>query len=136
MTYTNASPQQVQISSQICFGLSQNNNTVLQNYNEVSTTTALFQGSIDVPVPANSTNNAFNLATLFPVANTPLLWGIQDISNPGTQVNVGLSSSGPRFNLNPNGYLTARVNGGAPTIYIDNPSMSNGAIIQLFLLSN
>jgi hypothetical protein len=135
-TYTNAAPQQVQINSQIVFGLAQNNNTVLQNYIEPNTTTALFPGMLLVVVPANSTNNAYNLATLFPLANTPIMWGIMDVSNPGQQINVGLAASGQRFMLNPNGYLTARVNGGAPTLYIDNPSASVNALIQLFMLSN
>jgi len=135
-TYSNAAPQQVQINSQICFGLSQNNNTVLQNYIEPNTTTALFQATLVVVVTANTTNNTYNLATLFPVANTPILWGMEDISSPGQQVNWGLASGGQRFNMAPNGYFVCRVAGGAPTLYIDNPSMSVNALIQLFVISN
>lgn len=133
---TNATAQQVQINSQIIFGLSQNNNSVLQNYIEPNTTTALFAGSLPVVVPADSVNNEYNLSTLFPLANSPILWGLEDKSNPGQQVNVGLTASGPRFFINPNGYLTARVNGGAPILYIDNPSANSAALLMLFMMSN
>jgi hypothetical protein len=135
-SYTNATSQQVQINSQIIFGLAQNNNTVLLNYIEPDTTMALFSGSLVVVVPPNTNNNTYNLTTLFPVANTPILWGMVDISNPGQQVNWGLASSGARFDMNPNGFFVCRVNGSAPTLYIDNPSASVDALIQLFVLSN
>lgn len=135
-SYTNAAAQQVQINSQVVYGLSENNNTVLQNYIEPSTTTALFQGSIVVVVTANTTNNTYNLATLFPVANTPIFWGVMDISTPGQQVNIGLASGGARFSVSPNGFINVRTNGAFPTLYIDNPSASTNAILQIYMLSN
>lgn len=137
MANTNATPQQIQINAQACFGLSQSTNNLVVNYQEPNTTTALFKGIEELSIPANTVNNTINLANYFTAINTALLWGLQDISNPGQQVNIGMASSGTRFSMAPSGFFLIRVNGGSsPILYIDNPSLTTSAILQLIVLAN
>ena len=133
---TNTTPQQVEINAQVNWGLSEFTSSLLLNYQEPNTTTALFSATITVVVPINTTNNAYNLATLFPADNSPLLFGLADLSQPGQQLNWGLASSDGRFQMAPGGFALMRVNGGAPTIYVDNPSTTQPAVLQIFSLSN
>jgi hypothetical protein len=131
-----ATAQQIQLSTQVIFGMQQQYSSPIFNYTEPSTTTAQYFGNTTVSIPANSTNNVINTATLFPAWNTPVCIGIAEITTPSLNLNVGLSSGGPRFQLAPGGYLVYRSNGGLPSIYVDNPSASSAALVQVFGLSN
>lgn len=131
-----ASPQNVQIGVQAVFGQQQTYPYQLFQYVEPSTTTCQFGTSTIVKIPANSTNNAINTATLFPGLTTPVLWGIADVTYPPLGMNVGLSSGGARQNMAPQGFWITRVQSGFPTFYVDNPSASNAGLIQVFTLSN
>lgn len=128
--------QNIQLGAQMVMGMqSQYPNTLFQ-YQEPVTTTAQFQGSTIVSVPANTTNNQINTATLFPGCVTPVAIGVQEMTNPGLQVNVGLSSSDTRLQIAPGGFILLRLNGGFPTFYVDNPSVSSPALVRVFILSN
>lgn len=136
MTNTNATPEQITINTQINFGLTDFANTLLLNYQEPNTTTCLFQLSQNFIAVANTVNQVIDLATMFSSINTAVLYGIVDISNPGQQVNIGMASSGSRFNMNPGGFFLVRANGSSPTLFVDNPSSSVNAILQVFCLAN
>ena len=133
---TNTTAQQVEINAQVNWGLSEFANSLLLNYQEPNTTTALFNSSITVVVPAATNNYQVNLATTFPFLNDAIVYGIKDMSNPGQQVDIGLASSGQRFSMAPGGFFVIRVDGSAPTLYIDNPSVSDAAILQVFTMGN
>jgi hypothetical protein len=77
-----------------------------------------------------------NTATLFPGFVTPVCFGVQEITSPSRELNFGLSSGGPRINLSSGGFIIVRTRSGSPTFYIDNPSLSNDAVIRVFGLSN
>ena len=121
---------------QAAYGLGYQSNSVLMNYCEPGTTQSLFGNSNTVFVPANTTGQAINLATMFPNINSALLWGIQDISNPGQLVSIGMAANGSRYTLAPGGFQVTRVSGSAPTLYVDNPSTNNYAILKVFCLAN
>ena len=133
---TNANPQQVEVNAEVSFGLGYGTNTNLLNYVEPGTTTCLFNGSTTIFIPASTTNQAVNLATLFPYINTPVLWGWKDISSPGQAVTWSLTSSGATMNQAAGGFCLFRVNGNAPTVYFNNTSMTEPAILQVFMLAN
>lgn len=133
---TNASSQQIEINAQTQFGLSYSGNTSLMNYVEPGTTTSRFGLSTTVFVAPSTTDQQINLATLFPFINSAQLWGMQDISNPGQQLNWGLASGGQRFQMNPGGFFECRVTGSAPILYIDNPSSSSYVILKVFCIAN
>jgi hypothetical protein len=136
---TNAQPQQFQCSAQVNFGLSDQSNSLLLNYQEPNGNTALYQFTQTQFVPANSTNNAYNLASMFAASNTPAVIGWYDASNPGQQMNWGMQSGGSRFDMNLNGFTLLRVTNATatlPTIYVDNPSPGNVGILVFFCISN
>ena len=140
MSNTNLTAQQVVISAQVNFGLSDFANALILNYQEPNTTTCLsYAATAPQVVLANTNNVAFNLQSIFSAINTAVLIGFVDISNPGQQVNWGLASSGPRFYQNPSGFTLIRTNQAIatlPTVYIDNPSANMNALLQFFCLAN
>lgn len=127
---------QVQISSQLCFGIQNQYPNILLQYQEPSTTTAQFVGSTTVVIPANTANNTIDTATLFPGFQTPVAFGIQEITNPSLPVNIGLDSSGARLQMAPGGFMVFRVAGGTPTFYVDNPSLTTAAVVTIVGISN
>ncbi len=127
--------QNVQISSQVVMGLQGIYPDILLQYQEPTTTTAQFAGSTTVVIPANTTGNVVSCATLFPAFASPVCIGLQDVTNPGQQVNVGTSTDDGRINMAASGFFVYRVADGLPTFYIDNPGDSDAAI-RVFGLSN
>lgn len=95
---------------------------------------ALYSGVAQVPIPANTSNNAINPATLFPSTNTFALFGIQDITGGGQELAYGQDAGGARMPLAAGGMAMFVLNGLPPTIYIDNPSGSNVATVSVFML--
>lgn len=126
----------VQIGSQVVYGLQSQYPDVLFQYQEPTTTTCQFQGSTIVQVAANTTNTTINTATLFPGFTTPVCFVVQEITSPSQQLNIGLSNGGPRIQLAAGGFLQARVNAGFPTFYVDNPSLTQAALVRVVALSN
>jgi hypothetical protein len=133
---SNAQPNQVEINAQVAYGLGYQSNSVLMNYIEPGTTTALFGNSATVFVPASTTDQVVNLATLFPYINSAELWAVEDISNPGQSVLIGTATGSNKFTLAPGGFFEARVYGSAPTLYISNPSTNQYAILKFINLAN
>jgi hypothetical protein len=131
-----AAAQQCQIGGQVVFGMQNQYPNVVFQYYEPTTTTVQYSGSTVVSIPANSTNNVVSVATLFPGWQVPVAIGIQEITNPSLQLNVGLSSGGPRINMNPAGFMLFRTINGTPTFYVDNPSASSIGLLQVFGISN
>lgn len=131
-----APAQQVAIACQVVQGLQSVYPNVLFQYQEPGTTTAQFGSSTVVSIPANSTNNTINTATLFPGCVTPVAVGIAEITSPGLPLSLGLSNGGPRLNLAAGGWNVTRVVSGFPTFYVDNASPSTAALVQVFILSN
>ena len=129
--------QQVIISGQVAYGLGWNATTVLLNYAEPSTTTCTWESSTVIEIPENTTNNQINLASLFPGVTTAVVYGWQDVTaSPGQQLNWGLASSGARFDMAPAGFTVIRVTGSSPTIFVDNPSASQNAYLQVSCMGN
>lgn len=125
------------LNSQLGFGTQAAYPNVLFQYVEPVATTAQMNGSTIVKVTANTTDNAYSMATLFPGWVTPVAIGIADVTDPGIQTNIGLSSGGPRLHMAANGFLLMRVDtSNMPTLYIDNPSATDDALIQIFGISN
>ena len=133
---SNAQANQIEINAQVAYGLGYQSNTVLMNYVEPGTTTALFNETVTVAVPANTTNYPINLATMFPNINSAILYGVADISNPGQQFSLGMDSSGARLTIAPGGFGMWRVNGSAPTLYVDNPSSNLYCLIKVMCIGN
>lgn len=128
--------QNIQLSSQMVFGLqSVYPNTIFQ-YQEPSTTTAQFSGNTVVTIPAASTDNVVSVAALFPGFVTPVAIGIQEVSDPAVQLDVGLSAGGPRIKMAESGFMVFRTASGLPTLYIDNADATHDANLRVFGLSN
>lgn len=128
--------QQFQISTQVAFGMGNQFPDLLYYYQEPTSNTAVMDGSTNVVINANSTNTAISTATLFPGVNTPVLWGIAEITNPALPLAVGLSSSGPRMQMAAGGFWITRVASGSPTFYVDNTDPANKALVRVFMISN
>jgi hypothetical protein len=135
---SNATANQIEINTQVSYGLGFQNNTNLIDYVEPGTTTALYNGQTTVFIPPSTTDQAINLATLFPYVNTPLLWGVQDISNPGQSFSLAMAASAgsQKFTIAPGGFQINRVNGSAPILYVSNSDPSNYVILKVFMLAN
>lgn len=130
-------PQNVQVSSQVVFGMQSVYPDTIYQYQEPSTTMAQFQGSTIVSIPANSTDTAVSIASLFPASTAPICIGVSEMTNPSlATLSVGLSNGGPRINLASAGFFLFRVNGGTPTFYVDNSDLTNAALLRVFLLGN
>ncbi len=133
-------PTQFECSAQVNFGLNNYGNTAIFSYNEPNTNTVAFQQIQQEFVAANTTNNSYNLATIFSQINTGAVVGWYDATpSPGQQLNWGMASSGSRFNMLPQGFSLLRINNTAatlPTIFVDNPSSSVVAILVFFILAN
>jgi hypothetical protein len=126
----------VQIGSQVVFGLQNQFPNTLFQYQEPNTTTCQFEGSSIVQVAANSTDTQVNTATLFPGFTKPVCYVVTEITNPSLPLNIGLSNGGPRLQLAAGGFLLVRVEGGFPTFYVDNPSATQPALLRVVALSN
>ena len=133
---SNGQANQIEINSQIAYGLGYQSNEVFLNYVEPGTTTALFGQTVTVAVPANTTNYPINLATMFPNVNTAIMYAVEDISNPGQQVSIGMDSGGSRFIMAPGGFFECRVNGSSPTLYVDNASVNQYALLKVVCIAN
>lgn len=128
--------QNIEINSQVVFGLQSAFPNMLFQYKEPSTTTAQMQGSTIVLIPANSVDNAVNLATLFPGFNMPLIFGVAEVTSPSRALNIGLSAGGPRINLAATGFMLWRANGAFNTLYVDNASLTEPALLRVFGMGN
>lgn len=133
---TNTSPEQIEINAQVNFGLSLTISDLLLDYQEPNTTTALFRGATTIVVPANTSNQQIVLSTLFPAVNSFICYGLQDVSNPGQAVNIGLASGGARVPLAAGGFSLTRVSGSVPTIFVDNASVTTPCILRIFAMGN
>ena len=122
LAQSNYGAQQVTINAQVNFGLQYWSNSSLMNYAESTGTTCLYHGTNTIAVPPNTTNYQVDLSALFPNIATPIMISMQDVSDPGQAVSWGLASGGQRFVMAANGFMLNRVNGGRPTLYIDNAS--------------
>ena len=135
-TVSNAQANQIEINAQVAYGLGYQSNSTLMNYIEPGTTTALFGNAQTLFIPPNTTDQMVVLAALFPSINSAVLWGVQDISNPGQSISIGTATGTNKFTLAPGGFLLSRVNGSAPTLYVTNPSPNTYSILKLILLAN
>ena len=132
-----ATPQQIQIGQQFVFGMQSVFPNTLFSYQEPYTTTCQLSGSTIISVPANTSNQAISIAALFPAFVNPVAIGIVEVTSPSQQVNIGLASGGARIHLAEGGFATFRVSTtNLPTFYVDNPSATDAALIQVFGLSN
>jgi hypothetical protein len=127
--------QNIQISSQVAMGMQGVYPETLLQYQEPSTTTAQFSGATTVTIPANTTDNAISVATLFPAFATPVVLGFQDVTSGGVSVSFGLDSGGTKVAMAANGITVIRMASGTPTFYFDNAT-ANDAAIRIFGLSN
>ena len=134
---TNANTQNITIDAQVGMGLQNMPASRLLYYEEPSTTTAKFADTSTIVIPPNTVDQVLNLATLFPGINTALVFVIADItSSPGVPINFGMAAGGARFNMAAMGFFVVRVNGSAPTLYLDNPSLTQNGILQVSVLAN
>lgn len=131
-----AAAQNVQISTQVGMGLQAVYPQTIYTYQEPSTTTAQYQASTVLTITHNTVNNAVSIASLFPAFATPICIGICEITSPGLNLSVGLSSGGPRVSLAAGGFMIFRTATGLPTFYIDNADLTEDAQIRVFGLSN
>ncbi len=132
-TFAAGTNQNVQISSQVALGLQSAYPQTILQYQEPSTTTAQFSGSTTVTIPASSTDNQINTATLFPGITSPICFGIEDVTDPGVAVSYGTSADDERINLAAGGFAVYRVASGMPTYYFDNATASD-ASIRVFVM--
>jgi len=133
---SNAQPNQIEINAQVAYGLGYQSNSSLLNYIEPGTTTALFGNATTIFVPPATADQTVNLAALFPNINQAVLWGVQDISNPGQSVSIGTAAGSNKFTLAAGGFLLSRVYGSAPTLYIINSSPNTYSVLKLVCLAN
>ena len=113
---TNAQANQIEINAQVAYGLGYQSNTVV--------------------IPPATTDYAVNLSTMFPSINSAVCWGVEDISNPEQAFSFKMDPGGNSFSVAPSGFVLTRVNGSAPTLYLDNTSTTNYAIIKVFCIAN
>lgn len=137
---TNATAQQVEINSQVAFGLGYQSNQTLMNYVAPGTLTAKFALQTTVFIPPSTTAQAVNLATLFPFINTAIVYGLQDITAAGQAITVSMKSDGTNgMPQAAGGFSEWRVNcaiASAPTLYLTNSDATNYAIVKVFCLAN
>lgn len=125
--------QNVQISSQVAFGLQSAYPEILLQYQEPSTTTAQFSGATTITIPANTTDNTINTATLFSGITTPIVMGFVDVTNPGVSIGIGTAADDTRIEMAAGGFIIYRTASGMPTFYADNAT-DNDANIRVFVM--
>lgn len=140
MAAANTTPQFITYSIQAFLGLAdyQSNNIVPQPNNSVpNTLMGSFYGTTQISIPMNTVNNTFSFASQWPLANEGLVVTVSDVSNPGQAVNIGLASSGTRIPLaaGPGPGMSFYISGQMPVLYIDNPSMTANAILQIGIIA-
>jgi hypothetical protein len=102
-----------------------NTTTDLLNYTEPQSTTAVAEAQSVIITLANTQNQAFNLATIFPGITNMTLLLLKDISNPGLAHTFKLVSAGANtIPIRAGGVLVVTTSGTPPTIYLDNSSAS------------
>lgn len=99
-------------------------NEVLFSYAEPSTTLASTSASAIIQVPANTSNVAANLASLFPAFSAPSHIILHDVSSPGLGIKFSPANTGTKLSIKPNGMAVWCTNGELPTIYLDNTGNS------------
>lgn len=134
-----AAAQQFQVNCQVSFGLLDYTHTTLLNYVEPITSTATTANSLNISVPASTTNNAFTFSSSFPQATNGSVVVIQDVTYPPLATGLGLGlhvSAGhsARITLAPNGCMVFRINGQMPGIELDNGNTLN-AVVNVGIIS-
>lgn len=113
---------QLAISLQVSLGPPGGSNRSLLNFTEATSTTAE-QGNVAVVQIANSaTNDAINLATLFPSLSSAKVITLRDVSATAREVSFSPANSGTKLVLAAGGSMVLRTNGTLPTLYFDNSS--------------
>lgn len=108
------------------------------NFQSNETFTAAAVANTIVSVPANTTDQAVNLATLFPALTATSFIVVQDVTaTPGQPFSVTTVSGSGRIAIAGGGFLAWTQNGGAPpTLYLTNPSTTTASDIQISVMSN
>lgn len=107
------------------------------NYVESSANTAGVALKTVVTLSGSTTNNAVNLATLFPGVTAAKDLTIRDItSSPGKATSISAHNSGTKLPMKARGVLSLTLNGGTPpTLYIDN-SGAGSADLEITLIGS
>ncbi len=107
------------------------------SYLEPAATTCQFGGTRQVVVPPSSTSFPIDTSLIFSGFAVPIAFGLADTTeSPGQKLNVGMSVGGPRMHMAARGFIYSRTNGGFPVFYVDNPSLTQPAVVQVFMLGN
>ena len=122
-----STPQQMVIEQRLYWGASGPTQRTGLNYTSPDSLTANALNSTTIQIPATTTGQAINFATLFPSLVLPLVQYLVEVTQPTPlgflfYTHSG-SSSGEKLPVGPNGYISWIGNGAtAPgTVYVDNP---------------
>lgn len=129
--------QNVTIDMQIGFAMGSNPSGLPFNYTEPITTTAQFCDSHTVAIDPSETDFEVDLASIFAGIADPIAFGMQDlVESPGVPVEWGLAVGGTRFPMAGTGAMCIRVSGELPTLYIDNPSATDMAVLKFTVMGD
>jgi hypothetical protein len=86
-----------------------------------------------VSVPPSTTDQSFDLATLFPTMTAPVFCGIVDVSNPGIGFKITTVSGSGRVGVAPNFWWAYMGDGttALPTVYISNASSTQTLYLSI-----
>lgn len=111
--------------------------TQIAAYQEPTTTTVSYWLESEVNIPANTTNQSLNLATLLPSATAGVFLYLMENTNPPTGFSFSTTSAGTFLPINPGGYVSFRLGGGAlPTVYLTNTNLTTSVNILIGVASN
>lgn len=93
------------------------------------------RGIETLTIPATTTNNSFNLATMFPSITSAQSISIADMSQPGVAVGFSTVNTGTKFQLRPGGVAVICASGALPTLFFDNAGV-NPAYLEITVTGN
>jgi hypothetical protein len=132
--------QQCYISLQAYLGYPDYSHVTAIDYSSAAsnpTLTAAAQSSTPVSVAANTTDQSFNLATLFPALTGLVFISLVDITGTPQPFSFGTAAGTGRQSVAAGAWAAWMPNGGAPpTIFLTNPSTTTASNILISVLSN
>jgi hypothetical protein len=127
--------QPTYISLQAYLGPSDYAHQTVIDYVSPQTQTATVANMVTISVPASTSYQAVNLATLFPSLTSCVFLSAVDVTSPGQGFSISTVNGSGNITVAPGAWFAYMPNSGAPpTVYLTNTS-TTAALVQISVMS-
>ena len=136
MSLLPGAPQSAYIALEAYLGYPDYSHQTVIDYVSPTTLQGIVQAGYPAIVPPNTTDQAGNLASLFPELAYLLFLVVMDATTPGQPFSFTTVAGSGRLSVAASSFFSYMPNGGTPpTLYLTNPNNTE-ALIQIGIISN